>query len=609
MTFYEDELNGLQSTFSAARKRPLDADLAQARDVLRGRAMIAIASGGAMPAAMLASRWHTEVSLQNAQHMSPQEFLGLTTVALDTVLVVISAQARHPDTRKLVSSAIERDLDVILVTQRTVLELEPTLRAPRVHVLTVPMVGERDGFLATNSLLSSVVVLARLYQIAGLPSRLRRPSVLKFRVREQLLVLFDSATMAIGRDIETRFSELGLSAVQAVDYRTFAHGRHLGVDRNSARTTVIGLLTPLSTTGRATLKLLPNTLDIHVLEIADDSVAGIIELLVAAMYLPIYSAAKDGVTIHKPGVAAFGRQLYHLSPRSPRQTLTPAVRRKMEALRTPEPDALQFFSDAYSSWRHKLLKVGIGAIALDYDGTVVSTVDRYSLPQKSVRVALTEALDNGIALGFASGRGDSLHRDLRKWIPKRHWKQVLLGMHNGAWICALSADPIDSDVPGDLLAAQERIQERLSPSTITTRLSGSQLSVQAQSEWVSSPALLSLIECALESAPKIEVVAGRSGHSVDVVLPGAGKSVVVDILTERYGGVVAIGDQGDVGGNDFEMLSSTTFSISVDRCSADPTRCWAIGPKGTVGPSALVEIVSAVEDRRGIYRLDAGKVR
>ena len=46
--------------------------------------------------------------------------------------------------------------------------------------------------------------------------------------------------------------------------------------------------------------------------------------------------------------------------------------------------------------------------------------------------------------------------------------------------------------------------------------------------------------------------------------------------------VLAIGDQGDLGGNDFELLASSRWTLSVDRCSADPARCWWPGWTGTI---------------------------
>ncbi len=60
-------------------------------------------------------------------------------------------------------------------------------------------------------------------------------------------------------------------------------------------------------------------------------------------------------------------------------------------------------------------------------------------------------------------------------------------------------------------------------------------------------------------------------------------------------GVLAIGDQGQAGGNDFELLAATPWSLSVDRCSADPSRCWNLDTRGARGPALLVDYLGALK--------------
>ena len=59
--------------------------------------------------------------------------------------------------------------------------------------------------------------------------------------------------------------------------------------------------------------------------------------------------------------------------------------------------------------------------------------------------------------------------------------------------------------------------------------------------------------------------------------------------------VLAIGDQGHLGGNDFELLAATELSLSVDTCSPDPTRCWNLDLSGQRGPDVLVRYLDAVQ--------------
>ena len=95
------------------------------------------------------------------------------------------------------------------------------------------------------------------------------------------------------------------------------------------------------------------------------------------------------------------------------------------------------------------------------------------------------------------------------------------------------------------------------------------------------------------------VLVASSAHSIDVTDARPGKTAVLAEFQKRHGPVFAIGDQGDVGGNDFGLLSATALSISVDECSSDPTRCWNITNSATTGPDALAVALRSVSVRRG----------
>jgi hypothetical protein len=77
-----------------------------------------------------------------------------------------------------------------------------------------------------------------------------------------------------------------------------------------------------------------------------------------------------------------------------------------------------------------------------------------------------------------------------------------------------------------------------------------------------------------------------------------GKSSVLREMSNRSDeDILVIGDQGQTDGNDFDLLSATTSSLSVDRTSLDPTRCWNLDQWGTNGPQLLVRYLKAVQPR------------
>src|SRR4051794_40959475 len=124
---------------------------------------MAVASGGAFPAARLAARLHTERTGKFAQALTPLGYIAGPVPVDPTSLLLASATARHPDTELAVKAAIGRGHRTLVVTQRKSEELTGLLRHPSVSVLTIPQPHGRDGFLATQSLLATCTVLGRLY--------------------------------------------------------------------------------------------------------------------------------------------------------------------------------------------------------------------------------------------------------------------------------------------------------------------------------------------------------------------------------------------------------------------------------------------------------------
>jgi hypothetical protein len=94
-----------------------------------------------------------------------------------------------------------------------------------------------------------------------------------------------------------------------------------------------------------------------------------------------------------------------------------------------------------------------------------------------------------------------------------------------------------------------------------------------------------------------------SGHSLDVLTDLAIKTKVVehialklqlDPLTE----VLRIGDAGDYGGNDFELLCEG-LGLSIDMCSGLEDSCWNLLPNGCRGVAGTLYLLQALESANG----------
>jgi hypothetical protein len=242
----------------------------------------------------------------------------------------------------------------------------------------------------------------------------------------------------------------------------------------------------------------------------------------------------------------------------------------------------------------------VGAVVLDYDGTCCPTWDRYRPPPVEVQEQIVRLLKGGVSVAFATGRGRSLHEVTRSWLPEPFWRDVTVGLYNGSWLLPLSDDPPEfKTCTGDLAEAADRLAELGPEGWLSLERRSSQVTVSALDGMLSGIDLLPVVRSILARSPSLACRAFASGHSVDVVAPNSGKAAVVEAVHKQVAGdVIAIGDQGDVDGNDFELLAATTTSLSVDRCSADPTRCWNLDRRGLRGPEMLVMYLRAIQLRR-----------
>lgn len=257
----------------------------------------------------------------------------------------------------------------------------------------------------------------------------------------------------------------------------------------------------------------------------------------------------------------------------------------------------------FLAWFAAMVTARFAGVVLDYDGTVCVTGSGHSPPAWPERAELLRLLAAGQILGFASGRGRSLHRELRGWLPESLWPQVIVGMYNGGVILRLTEELSQHgeiprpDVSGEAAADLAQAQARLAAYARTVRMDVrlGQVTVKPCHDGTSHQALTALTRSVLALPPLLAVRVLESAHAVDIVPARVSKASVISAVADLAGGsVLAIGDQGQPGGNDFALLAHQPFSLSVDRCSPDPTRCWNLAPPGVSGPAALRRYLAAL---------------
>lgn len=586
---YSDEIEALPSVYVgalAAKNRELEL----AVGALGSGPTVFAGSGGTMVLSSLASRLHENRYKQPGRACTALELVDLPQFESRGAML-FTASGKHPDAQRVMKDFFRRRFEpTVVLTHREPADLRPKAGVDTT-IVQAPPLPHSDGFLATGSIMQMTVLLLRAYSQGDfLSSSLAIPEV-NGELRSKVLVLTSPAFSAVASDIEVRLVESGIASVQVADFRNFAHGRHTGFSREMENTTVIALSDSNSEQlAVGTLQTLPSEADIRHWHHGGSWPDAFISLLARSMVLAGAAGLRNGFDVARPKVPEFGRRLYRLplGSRVP-EHLTSGVDRKLMALGAGgDPNLTEMYREAFRTWRDSVRDHRFDAVVMDYDGTVCATSRRWELPSEEVRDSIVRLLEAGATIGFASGRGKSIHRDSRKWIPRRFWDQVQLGLYNGAITLALTEDLPEIAASSDWSREVSSVVSRL---PFSDRLEVEERCVQVSvgvKGGIERHRLAALVRSALidEGVPS-QVVS--SGHSVDVILPDTTKTSVLDLTGRTWGeGVLAIGDQGQIDGNDYALLASGEFTLSVDRCSPDPTRCWFLGDGRLVGPDLLV---------------------
>ncbi len=592
MSRFEAELRRLPDVYSNALV--VNESLGALRRSLAQRCVVFVGSGGALAVADFAAQLHRLVTRRPARADTP---LGLTSESHEdnAAAVLFSAGGRNPDVRSGARAArLAGYSPVVVISCRAPGELPDSLLRhvdSSVHIQAAP-----DGFLATSSVVAMTTALAIAYGF-DLPAELLFDTeAYATPLRERTIAVGGVPQRAPIVDLEARLSETGLSAIQIADLRNFAHGRHVGLARNLENTTVLVFSdTDTQDLAARTGKLLPDGADLRQISSALRFPASAIEMFGHSMHLTAVTGSAKGLDPAKPGVERFGRDLYRLAPgRSQTLPKTGPVDRKLAAMSAGESHR-SLVQTGLQSWLASLRTVSLTSLVLDYDGTCCPTERRFDPPSQQIAALLGDLSRSGLQIAFASGRGRSLHEEARRWIPKQSWATTWIGLYNGGAILSLAdevgdftaEDPVLRDVADRLEKESDRlglmVERRLTQVGVTSR------------EFPSGLSLLPIVAALLEQHPAPGVTIAASGHSVDVVKAGTSKRSVIDHLhSVGAGAVLAIGDQGQPSGNDFELLARTPWSLSVDQISADLSRCWNLGVAPDRGPELLLRYLKSL---------------
>jgi hydroxymethylpyrimidine pyrophosphatase-like HAD family hydrolase len=569
--------------------------------------LLAVGSGGSFTTAHLACGLHQRHFRLPAAPVTPLELASTDIDLREAAVLLLTAGGKNPDILAAADEAVGRDarrLAVICASTGTELARRMA-RFSTVEVCDFDLPSGGDGFLATNSLLASGVLLVRAYAEAGaiphgLPATLeeltgsRGVDFSHVVARDTLVVLHSPSLKPAAVEIESKFAEAALGNVQIADYRQFAHGRHHWLAKRGDTSAVIALGTEADASiVEATMSLLPDRIPQVRLTLPFEGQTACLAGIVDAFDLVRQAGEARSIDPGDPGVPAFGRKLYNLRAISPPAILRAgqiaeaavAVERKTRvAARAMSGGYGEEWERAYVRFLDRLRGARIRGIVADYDGTLCDEARRFDSLPTPVAAELTRLLRAGIAVGVATGRGKSVRERLQEAIPEDLWERVVVGYYNGGDIGFLG----DGDRPDGSPAVGESLQRAADVLKEQQRFLGvAQVEHRRrQITLKSSGSLDRLWHCVQgllgpDKFPGIAVL--RSGHSIDIIAPWVSKLAVVERVVELCGGgddeILCIGDQGCWPGNDYQLLG-TSLSLSANVTSADPERCWNLAPPG-----------------------------
>ena len=612
---YRSDLNRVPATIDWALREDVSALSYTLLREFRGQNLVAIGSGGSLVAASFAALLHEAVNGRLARATTPLEAVTRPPPR-NTAALLLSARGTNSDIRRVAEMLPSMGYDpVSAVTARKASPLARMLTKYGALTHEFDMPGGRDGFLATNSLIATLVLLYRAalssdHSLGPNAQSLAeaRPTVTGSEAtlsKRTLVVLAHGWATPAAVDFESRFSEGALANVSVTDPRNFAHGRHHWLSLHADDTGIVSIETQDSSREAIRmLRYIPDSTNILRITSMENGPSATIELVRCVMEIVAGVAREKGIDPGQPFVADFGRRLFRSRTTPPVTTANgTSIARKQRALFLSPDSHTQELTEALRRFLIRLKQTSFTGLVLDYDGTICARDRRFEPLEPTICSELQRLLDAGIILGVASGRGKSVHAQLRAALHPTSWTNVSVGLYNGSQVMTLDKEIIDrpDELSLSLVTAHSRMCKLRAILGFDTEVRPYQISLRPQT----GPGPEHLRRVVIEQLADIDGLSVlASSHAVDIVpLETSKVNVVKAVRSKRSGATLCIGDQGAGGGNDFDLLHCG-LSLSVDRVSSRLETCWNIGQPGLAGPLLTLQYLRALQARGTDFHFD-----
>ena len=587
--------------------------------------LVCIGSGGSLSACHYAVMLNLQRNGVLAQAMTPLQLMYAgKDIIRNCKLLFLSASGKNKDILNAIKYGLKyNETGMMSLTLRKNNPTEDLLEQyPKVLRWCEDIPSEKDGFLATNSLVATFTLLCKAADYMVQDSSFTfddlklETSNLKLSSIQNFIVLYGAAGEPVAWDIESKLTEAALGSALLSDYRNFGHGRHHWFDKRGENSCIIALVTPIEKElAQKTIGCLPKEVPVIYIETELETPAASIDMLLKAFHFVNNLGEARGIDPGKPGVPGYGRMLYNLDyfkltnrilPSE--KTLDVAVRRKLGPSGIENTQLWEYYSEACQRFVKQLNKGKFTTVAFDYDGTLSAANHKSRFTNRlcdEIKNALLPLLENRVQIVVATGRGKSVGDSFKNSLDQMYWPQIKVGYYNGACLLALGDEdelkiwkkkPFDSE----LKELSEELQRRLPKDFIKYKLSprSQQLSIEEVQSSSDAEVLYSTCGEIIWDKQLNGIRVWRSSHSMDIVVY---REVSKLRVIEDFGHTLCIGDYGTVEGNDYEMLTSK-YSLSVDRVSKNAESCWNIAPSGIYGLDATLYYLSRLIAKDGVIK-------
>lgn len=585
--------------------------------------LVCIGSGGSLSACHYAVQLYQHRNGVLAQAMTPLQLMYAGyNIIRSSKLLFLSASGKNKDILSAIKYGVKyNETGMMSLTLRKNNPTEELLEQyPKVQRWCENIPTEKDGFLATNSLLATFTLLCKAacaskYQVSRFKLNDLQPETfnLNLSVIQNFIVMYGATGEPVAWDIESKLTEAALGSALLSDYRNFGHGRHHWFDKRGENSCIIALVTPVERElAYKTIGCLPKSVPVIYIETELDGPQASIDMLLKAFRFVNDLGETRGIDPGKPGVPGYGRLLYNLNYYKltnrilpVEKTLDVAVLRKLGIAGRENVPLWMYYSESCLRFVRQLNRGRFTTVAFDYDGTL-SASDRKSRFTNGlcdeIRDALMPLLENGVQIVVATGRGKSVGESFQESIDQKYWLQIKVGYYNGA--CLLTLGDEDElkkwkkqHFDSELKELEEELKLRLPAGCVGYKFEERILQLSIEGEMTQAESQLVYDTCReiiLDKQMK-GIRVWRSSHSMDIVVY---REVSKLRVIEDPEHTLCIGDYGTVEGNDYEMLTSK-YSLSVDRVSKNTESCWNIAPSGMKGLDATLYYISRMKANEG----------